>query len=69
MYTIQLWSSCSRPNVNLTVSDNYRGITLSSIFGKVLDLIKDYLIVFGNLAAYQTILLYFLFVMFFKLSV
>ena len=26
-------------NVNLTVSDNYRGITLSSIFGKVLDLI------------------------------
>jgi len=28
--------------VNLTVSDNYRDITLSSIFGKVLDLIKDY---------------------------
>jgi len=27
-------------NVNLTVSDNnYRGITLSSIFGRVLDLI------------------------------
>jgi len=26
-------------NVNFTVSDNYRGITLSSIFGKVLDLI------------------------------
>jgi len=26
-------------NVNLTVSDDYRGITLSSIFGKVLDLI------------------------------
>ena len=50
--------------MNLTVSDNYRGITLSSIFGKVLDLIKDYLIVFGNLAAYQTILLYFLFVIF-----
>lgn len=26
-------------NVDLTVSDNYRSITLSSIFGKVFDLI------------------------------